>query len=663
VNFKLQNTGAQTQLFDVGVFAETDFDGDTTAPVGSFDNGFVVYSSANAMTISVQDLTFADNVTTFWFGRRDAVSSNVYQQVSGTEFYGEPSGYAFSWQRISAPAGGNVSRTAVVKLGSPTLNRLIFVIATYNIPDTMYFLNSETTVGILSSDREDVVCSLFVFVDSDTSVVYRSDEVSPNAQFSYSFSPANFDVAPGLHTFTICAADDIGTVSNGQSFTCLVTAPSKTPIATVAPTISASPAQTTPPAPTYPAAPIIPISVSCAADYNFDLTGIAGDDVIPVTYWRRGFATRLRVWGVETESAQHCQSRSEFSVTLLTNVTSISPNAVLLNFQIVNYNWVSTTASIEVNAELAFDNDDSAPIRNAGSNIIVYSARHALTFVVRNAPLVDNVSAFWFGSADTMGGNFWSQVNVGYIHSPYTAVAFSWQDISIPIFGRAWRSVVVKFGLPDASQLSLSVVTAPTSARIGRSIDVVVAVASIEEGEQVRVYLVVDDDTSTIWLVALDGPANGEVHCTINVTMSTGNRKMSLFAVDSIGTVSAAASFTLLVQAPARTVLNSRTLLMSPLGSRSPISPQGTPGTENRTATELQEEHTGPDAQDGGTTGKLEAGEIVGIIIAQLIVISAAIAIIVWKVKKRRPDKLDMDLTDTEIFETMHRIPTLNSDL
>jgi hypothetical protein len=554
-----------------------------------------------------------------------------------------------------------------VKLGSPTLNRLILVMATVVIPDTMSFLDSQTTTGILSSRREDVACSLFVFVDSDTSVVYRSDDVSPNAQFFYSFCPANFGVAPGLHSFTICAVDNIGTVSNGESFTCLVTTASKSPIATVAPTRSVSPARTTPPAPTYPAAPVIPINVSCAADYNFDLTGTAGGEVIPVTYERRGFATRLRVWGFESTSAKQCQSRSEFLVTLSTNVTHISSNAVLINFQVANDNWVRTTANIEVNAELAFDNDDFAPIRSAGSNIIVYSARHALTFVVRNAPLVDNVSAFWFGSADTMTSNLWSQVSVGYIDSPYTGVAFSWHDIPIPPFGRVWRSAIVKFGLPDANELSLLVVTAPMSALIGRSIDVVVKVASVKANERVRVYLVVDGDMSVMRLLALDRPGNGEVACTIQVTMSAGNRKLSLFAVDSIGTVSAAASFTLLVQAPGRTVSRSRTPVMSPTGSRSAFSPPRTPGTppstENRTETRVQEEHTEPEAQNDDTAKSIAVGGLAGIVIAVIIVIGVAIAIIMWHVRKGRPSDFEVELADNEIFDAMPRIPTPDSGL
>jgi hypothetical protein len=575
VTFRLENKGTWSPWLSIGVSARVAFDGDERAPIAAAAGGLVVYSMMNVMTVSVRGLPLVNDASSVWFGPAENLPSGAYTNATEPDFHGAESAFAFSWIGMTLAAGERLSRSALVKLGAPNLSNLSLLLFTQGLPTEMAIWDTVECSGRLEALVEDPDCWLFVVVDSDTGVVYRRKQVPANGlTFSFQFSPADYTVSPGQsHTFIFCAVDSVGTVSNAQSFTCRVL-----PVPTVSVTPKPSVTRSPPPAPTYPpAAPALPINVLCSvADANFDLTGGEGTSVVSVT--THGFSTRLRVGDAVSNSSLQCGSTSvsvpwpwPVTHTLTTNITKISPNAVLLNFQATNGNFIPVTVRIEVNAGLRFDGDEFARVRRNENGFVVYSDSNALTFVVKGSPLVDDVSTFWFGEDAAMASAWWNQTDAEYIAGVDSAVAFSWQRGPGPASWRTAVFAIIKFGLPGTNQLSISLIEPPLVVFLGGSASITANVTSAVVGERVTIYMVLDNNISVLYAVASDAPTNSNFTFEVTTLPTTpGYHPFAFYAVDSVGTVSAAGSFTPTLQWPPRTSSRSR----SPTRTRSPTTTQ-----------------------------------------------------------------------------------------
>jgi hypothetical protein len=190
----------------------------------------------------------------------------------------------------------------------------------------------------------------------------------------------------------------------------------------------------------------------------------------------------------------------------------------------------------------------------------------------------------------------------------------------------------MKFGLPALNELSVSVVSAPSSMFVREAAAIVVEVAS-GNANPVALLLVVDGETSTFWRVLADAAPNAAVEFKLvpeSIGVIGGQHSFALYGVDLVGTVSRAATFFAMV-------------LQQPTRSGSPAqSARRQTRTSSRTANE-----TSRSSHAGKARGGLRAGAIAGVSIAVVVVLVGAVAIVCF-VRRRRmmAHRLTVSLSD-----------------
>jgi hypothetical protein len=180
-------------------------------------------------------------------------------------------------------------------------------------------------------------------------------------------------------------------------------------------------------------------------------------------------------------------------------------NAIFLSFVFRNENDTALV-DLEVHADLWFDDVDAAPLAKSdnGRGFIVYSRQNALSFIYRSSPLVTNVLTFWFGPHAQFAVNYWSEVTSTSFFGADSAIAFSWQGITVPKGETVSKSVIIRSGLARTNILSFLLVTADVRASIGymSSTRIAAAVTSRDSNATVLIIAVVDSDVYTITLSA-----------------------------------------------------------------------------------------------------------------------------------------------------------------
>jgi hypothetical protein len=677
VSFRIWNGMHQPESVDIGVNQDIFFDNRDSAPVQKIPGGMAVYSDKRLMALTLFGSPLVDDVATYWFGNHWEVFPNIFVQVNESAAFGFDTGLAFSWQHVAVPARTEVFKSFVLRFGSPDLNQLGLAMDVTGVPGAMNYHSSHGLEGEITSNI-DTVYALYVVVNHMTGKVYRVREhLRAHEPFQYSFVPSLFDIDPGPHTFTLFAMDLIGTVSNDVTFGCTIIGPTKSVAQTVRPSTTSSPIKTMartrslPPMPTLPPAPAFPMQIRCAESANFELSGDDGDFHVTITYDGEGMLTRIRIGDTQTVTAVGCEPLQLYSVYMYTNITHISTNSVLMNFRFENYNETAQVLGIETNADICLDEDDRAPVKAYEHGFIIYSSRHAVTFVGRNAPMVNDVSTYWFGLASRMEDYVWTQVIAEYFTDEDSAFAWSWQNISLQSGHSVSRSAIMKFGLPDLNVLSLAVSGAPVSIWVEDAIRITATATSWNEDE-LALLLVLDDDLSCFWRIVhgMQPATPHEVDIVpAALGIHPGSHKFALYAVDSVGTIAQPAVFTVTVRSD-RVPTRSRPVIAQPTRSRSVMqptpsvppptrsaivparsesrpssnkSPEETPSaTETptgsrwrsrstysslpRTASRSLPPATWPDKIDtGGAGGALTPGAIVGIVIGVLVAVAIGV--------------------------------------
>jgi hypothetical protein len=248
-----------------------------------------------------------------------------------------------------------------------------------------------------------------------------------------------------------------------------------------------------------------------------------------------GFSALLRV-GAARAAVARGSPASLASVRLSVRASALGGRASVLWFELRNSGAAAQTADISVTAALGRVRVSALP---GGRGV----AAAAVAFVLADYPLVSPVSSFWYGAAADAGAANWTQVRAGAVSSGDSALAFSWQRITVPPGGRAVRSCIVRSGDSLQTELRLSLADADAARSVAFSALFTVR-GSVSAEHAVGVVLVVDDGFEAVFPLDVDFsefPAWRSDLCASDLLMGVGGHRLSFYAVDAEGRVSAPA--------------------------------------------------------------------------------------------------------------------------
>lgn len=288
-----------------------------------------------------------------------------------------------------------------------------------------------------------------VFAVDDLTQLFRFggwNSFSVNSPIALSFRALDYDLAGGSHDLLFAAVDSTGNVSPPKVWSVHILAP--THRVTVTPSVTLSPN----PSPT--ARPNVPIEVNNDTG-SFNIVGyLDSKEVLTTT----GYIAQLRI-GSNTSTIVFGVPARLGNVSLSIAWRPISRNAVVLIFDVANEGSDDATVDIA----------DKAPVSKTpdGHGFSVRSPQNLLTFITAGYPFVTPVSTFWFGPLNTFLSNGgWSQVDGESFSNGESALAFSWQGVTVVRRSSVLKSVVVRFGGFQTSSVTLRLTFPPLASAI-----------------------------------------------------------------------------------------------------------------------------------------------------------------------------------------------------
>jgi hypothetical protein len=569
--FNLTNSNPTTVLVDLEVDGDLDLRGVDDPPIAALPGGrgLITWSDRYALTFLLRSSPLVTDVTTFWFGRADDLEDNYWVQQKAELFYGDDSGLVWSYQRVSVPPGEVVTKAAIIKFGEAELNKLSLTLNLDAVPETVALTDVLNIPGVVTSDVPNAVIQLLTFVDGSYGAIYRwRTAVAPGKEFSFPFSAKSFQVGTGSYTFSVYAVDQVGTLSAAAKISLSVLAPTATvkrsPAATALPRKTRTPprpptrSSSRPPAQTLPPrAPALPIRIFSAAPYgNFEVTGAYGDLFEVHLSTESGFTTGLQLAHENLSTTAVGLKPFHFKgITLETDFVNLSKNSVLVVYRLVNEDKAEIVVSLESDLDVLLNWDDGAPIASLPDKkgVVVYSGDFAFTVLGKGAPLVTDITAYWFGTYAEAEHNYFSQTPDDDYFSDDTLFAISWHNISIPPGGSVTKTFAIKWALPETNKLGIKLDPAPAGAVGLASIPLSGTVSSSKTGEKVSIFVVADGNFSNIHRIAENIAVNAVVQFTLDLAtfgLKPGEHQYVISAVDTEGTISNGE--TIVVKAAAR---------------------------------------------------------------------------------------------------------------
>jgi hypothetical protein len=560
LSFTLTNTKSKSTLVDIEIDGDIFLRRADDAPVASIPGrrGILVYTLQHALTFLLRSSPVVTDVSSYWFGNPEDIPEHFWTQTTSDLYYGDDSGLVFSWQNISLAPYATVTKAAVVKFALPDGNQLNLTLNVTAVPSTLDVNEEVDLLGVVTSADPGAEIYLLILVDPDVSKGWRLQTwASPGEPFDFMFKPASYGVSAGLHTFSIYALDDQGTLSAPAKITVTVLArtrsPAQSPVATRTPqptrtkSATRTPSRSRPPAPTLPPSPPpLPIRVTPGELDDFEITGVS-HQFFEVHFSGNGlgFTTGLKIGTSLSETAVGCRPYHFQNVALFTEFVNLSTNAVLVVLRLQNDNNHNVVVSLESDSGTLLNYDDAASIAalSGGRGVVVYSFKYALTIIGRGAPLVTNATAFWFGNLLEMilQQEYFSQTHDTVYFGDEGGLAFSWHNISLAPGASTTKTFAIKWGLPDINTLHLALNAAPQDIGKLAVIRLSGKVTSHKANELISIFVVVDGDFSNIHRVAANLSVNATIEFAIDLStfgLKPGSHEFTISAVDSLGTFS-----------------------------------------------------------------------------------------------------------------------------
>jgi hypothetical protein len=250
---------------------------------------------------------------------------------------------------------------------------------------------------------------------------------------------------------------------------------------------------------------------------------------------------------------------AEFGISLSMSWKPLSQIAFVLLFQLTNQDSYPQTADIGIRSDIHLNND-YAPVAAIGSvgsssrgftiSSAVSSPTYRLTFVCRNYPLVTDVSTYWFGYYANRSANQWEQVTTPSISGIDSGMAFSWQGVSVPSYGSATRSVIVKLGSDEVHQISLTLNFPVVTSQLYDAGSLLISgrATSSSTHETFSLCFVIDHDFSNIFQYSEYYSAGSDFSFSFSASdwsSNTSLSEVSFYAVNLYGDVSSGQTLSL----------------------------------------------------------------------------------------------------------------------
>jgi hypothetical protein len=543
--FRLRNENDTVQSANIAVMSDIFFDDNDGATVTEVypGMGFVISSTENALSFVLRNSELVTDVSRFWFGVANVLLDNIFSQTPRNFINVPDSAFSFSWMNVVVEPGTIETRTVIGRFGVYGPKFLNLTLEFPNLADGVLHHEVQLRIPgqVVSDDGTDRV-AFFIMIDGDVRLLKLNSpgRFSVNSRIEVPFCAADYEIGGGRHVISFYAIDEIGNPSVPQSFTAVFMAPTATRSASIPLSSTATPALT-------PRPNVAMLITNTTA--SFEITGILGESIIRTS--GRGYNVVLRINGSE--------SQMEFGapvmlsgVTLMIGWRYISTNAAILSFYARNDAVDPRLIDIAVWTDILLGSDDSASCVTIPGRrgFTIVSNENALTFITSGYPFVTNTSTFWFGWFHNLTNEIWNEVEVDEFIEFDSAMAFTWQNLTIARHVTVTKSVIVRFGRFETSRIDLRLsFPLPTTVycyspftifgsatAIGRPTDLAMRVFVRIEGEltEVKGTFTIGMEFTLQFVPALYG-------------IVRGSHALEFFAVDADGDVSKGRSTTVIV--------------------------------------------------------------------------------------------------------------------
>jgi hypothetical protein len=577
--FKLTNTGTQSRVCKVAIYADTVISGNESHHVEALSNGQGFFWSGESRgipyTLNVIGTGYplVSGLSTYWYGLLSEWGDNRWNQTGISSIAGVDVAISFTWQQIAVPAGGTSSRSFIFRSGNhypdqPSLTAL-------GPPPASVPAGGDFVVSFSVSDYiPDTIIRILLILDGDTSTsTFVSDGQQSINPITAMVVLSSFPLDMGPHQFSFFAINDVGFVSLPYNMTIEISGGAPTTVPE-----TPRPSQTLDAWPTpYPTA--YPIYLTWpTSSFNFDVKWNNNEE-IKTSYL--GYGTVLQVGSLTTETVGGQASVLVSGITLETIPVVLSDYSVVLVFRLRSINGSAVNADVAIYADTSVGANEShhiAPLTNSEG---VYwtgeyrSASYTLNVIAGNYPLTSALSTYWFGSFSAIQSNLWSQTNVPSSYGFDVGFAISWQGISVPAGGSSSIGFLLRSGNHSPEQPGLQAESIPGAWPSSGGTTVVLSISAVVPESLVGIFLLADGDLATLARVAESVPP-GVSPVVVDLGpfwLAPGMHSLTFYAVDLYGFVSNGLALNIIVlPGPTATPAQTPTLTQSPLSSQSPAA-------------------------------------------------------------------------------------------
>jgi hypothetical protein len=236
--------------------------------------------------------------------------------------------------------------------------------------------------------------------------------------------------------------------------------------------------------------------------------------------------------------------------------TPLSLNAALITVTLSNGLSAATTVSFRCHARLncwvndyggisdVFDLGGSRGYTAIPRKLTEGENNWAVSYLLRNWPLVDNVDSYWFGRYTELWNSIESNgSDVYHAAEDGVDVAFSWQNRVIEASSSINLSILAITGVPDdcPPELNMSATTISDLVSSAGSISLLGRVDHGNLNQVLQVFVVVESDPIYVaWDLPPGAPFNATVS-TSTLGLVDGQYTLSVYAEDDRGAVGALA--------------------------------------------------------------------------------------------------------------------------
>jgi hypothetical protein len=313
-----------------------------------------------------------------------------------------------------------------------------------------------------------------------------------------------------------------------------------------------------------------PISSSSASSerHNFDIFWLNPHE-IKTTFQGYGTTLRLGTWTVD---AIQLGPVIERWITLQTELLALTPYSILLTFRLNNSNPIAMQCDVAVWADTIVDvnEDHTIGALSGGSGLFWSASEYRMNVLARHYPLVSDVSTYWFGHLWFLMENIWNGTDAILVtNESDVAMAFSWQNISVPGYGTTTRSAIFRSGEEAGSPPTIQA-TGPSSISLTGLFTAQFSLSDPNATARINIFARANGVVSRV-AENLSIGAHSIPMTLLPFDISVGPIVLSFFAVNELGFVSTPSNISATVGPdPTMTERQSPTMTQSPAASQTP---------------------------------------------------------------------------------------------